>query len=214
MPTSAALPDPLHVERDRDTFINTFDAPRDAMARLDCYAALLADWQTRMNLVGPSTLSNVWTRHFADSAQLVRLAQPGSWLDMGSGAGFPGLVAAVLGVGPVHLVESVGKKARFLEAVIAELALTGVRVHNARVEAIPRFTATTISARACAGLSQLFDWGLRFAGRDTTWLLPKGAGVEAELAEARQRFTLHVERIDSLTSADGRIIVARDVRRR
>ena len=204
----------LHVERDRAAFAEMFNTPRGALDQLDRYAALLADWQTRMNLVGPSTLPDIWTRHFADSAQLIPLASPGLWLDIGAGAGFPGLVASILGVQPVHLVESVGKKARFLETVVAELALEGVTVHNARVEAIPKFIATTISARACASLSQLLDWGLRFADRDTTWLLPKGASVGAELAAARQHYTLHVEQIDSLTSPDGRIVVARDVRRR
>ncbi len=214
MPMCSVQPETLHVERDRAAFAEMFNASREALEQLDLYAALLGNWQTRMNLVGPSTLPDVWTRHFADSAQLMRLASPGPWLDIGAGAGFPGLVATVLGATPVHLVESVGKKARFLETVVAELALEGVTVHNARVEAIPKFIATTISARACAGLSQLFDWGLRFADRGTTWLLPKGASVAAELAEARQRFSLHVEQIPSLTSPEGRIVVARDVRRR
>ncbi len=210
----AVPPKMLHVEHDRAAFAEMFDAPREALAKLDRYAALLADWQTRMNLVGPSTLPHVWSRHFSDSAQLVRLAAPGPWLDIGAGAGFPGLVAAILGAGPVHLVESVGKKARFLETVVAELALDSVTVHNARVEAIPKFTVATISARACASLSQLFDWGLRFADRGTVWLLPKGAKVASELSEARQHFKLHVEQVPSLTSTDGRIVVARDVRRR
>lgn len=209
-----APPDVFHVERGRAEFAAMFHPSSEVVAKLEAYAALLVDWQTRINLVGPSTLPDLWIRHLADSAQLVALAKPGPWLDIGSGAGFPGLVASVLGAKPVHLVESVGKKARFLEAVIAELALDGVTVHNARVEAIPRFTARTISARACASLTQLFDWGLRFADRDTTWLLPKGASVDAEVAEARHHFTLHVEQIPSLTSPDGRIVVARDVRRR
>ncbi len=198
----------------RDAFIAEFRPSADVIAKLDRYAALLVEWQDRMNLVGPSTLPDLWTRHFADSAQLLPLAAPGAWLDIGSGAGFPGLVVAAFGAGPVHLVESVGKKARFLEAVADELALGNVTVHNARVEAIPQFFATTISARACASLAQLFEWGLRFANRDTTWLLPKGATVADELAAAASRFTLHVEQRPSLTSPDGRIVVARQVRRR
>lgn len=207
-------PPEMVMEHGRDSFVAAFDAPRGALAKFDRYAELLAEWQTRMNLVGPSTIPDVWTRHFADSAQLMRLANTGPWLDIGSGAGFPGLVAAILGAEAVHLVESVGKKAKFLETVAAELALSQVTVHNARVEAIPKFTATTISARACAALPQLLDWGLRFADRQTTWLLPKGASVAVELAAARDVFTLHVEQIPSLTSAEGTIVVAHDVRRR
>ncbi len=197
---------------EREAFAAAFAVPRETMAKFDAYAALLADWQTRMNLVGPATLPAVWSRHFADSAQLVRLAAPGSWLDIGAGAGFPGLVAGLLGAGPVHLVESIGKKARFLEFVASELALSQVTVHNVRVESLPAFPVANITARACAGLDQLFEWGSRFATPETRWLLPKGASVDAELAEAHRRFLFHVEQVPSLTDPRGRIVVARDVR--
>ena len=184
------------------------------MARFDRYAELLATWQARFNLIGPATLPEVWTRHFADSAQLVRFARPGIWIDLGSGAGFPGLVAALLRPGPVHLVESTGKKAGFLRLVADELALTEVTVHNARVESLNAFPAAVISARACAPLVRLFDWGLRFATPDTRWLLPKGASVANELAEARQAFRFEAELVPSVTNADARIVRAFHVERR
>lgn len=199
---------------DREAFAAEFAVSGETLEKFDLYAALLSEWQDRMNLVGPATLPAVWSRHFADSAQLVRLAGPGAWLDIGAGAGFPGLVAALLGAGPVHLVESIGKKARFLETVAAELALRQVRVHNDRVESLAPFPVATITARACARLDRLFEWGLPFAARDTRWLLPKGVSVDDELAEARQRFVFHVEQVQSLTDPRGRIVVARDVRAR
>lgn len=199
---------------ERDAFVAEFDVPRETSAKFDRYEALLIEWQERMNLVGPSTIPEIWSRHFADSAQLMRLAGPGAWLDIGAGAGFPGLVVALLGAGPVHLVESVGKKARFLEHVAEELALSQVSVHSCRVENLPAFQVATITARACAPLEKLFDWGLRFAGPATQWLLPKGSSVETELQAARFAFRFEAERIPSLTNADARIVHAFHVKRR
>ena len=123
------------------------------MAKLDMYVAMLTDWQSRMNLVGRSTLPLVWDRHIRDSAQLMNLV-PGTgytlpWLDIGAGAGFPGLVLAAMAGVEVHLVESVGKKARFLSAVADSLDLAEtVRVENCRIEALRRFEASVITARA------------------------------------------------------------------
>ena len=201
-------------EMERANFAERFAVSRETMALFDRYVALLDDWQERMNLVGKTTLPEVWSRHFADSAQLVGLSGPGQWLDIGAGAGFPGLVAALLGAGPIDLVESTAKKARFLETVAAELALTGVTVHSDRVEAMPAFPVATITARACAPLVKLFEWGSRFAREDTTWLLLKGSSVEHELAEARHSFAFHVKQVASITDPRGRIVVATDVRRR
>ena len=200
-----------------EEFADEFAVSRETLHQLERYADLLADWQTRMNLVGPSTLPNVWERHFRDSAQLAILAPPTGhrriWLDIGAGAGFPGLVLAALGTGEVHLVESITKKCRFLETVAAELGL-GARaiIHNGRVEVLPRFRADVITARACANLAQLFDWGLRFAASSTTWLLPKGASVEDELAAARQRYSFNAELVPSRTDERARIVVATGVK--
>ena len=203
----------------RDEFAAEFAVSRETLAKLDRYAALLAEWQERMNLVGPSTLANVWERHFRDSAQLASLAptlgHKPAWLDIGAGGGFPGLVLATLGGGDIHLVESIAKKCRFLQAVIDELGLGDrATVHNMRVESLPRFRADVITARACANLAQLFDWGLPFAASSTTWLLPKGASVDEEVAAARGRFSFDAELIPSRTDPQARIVVARGVRRK
>lgn len=203
----------------RSSFAMEFGVSRETLANFDRYADLLADWQTRMNLVGPSTLPHVWDRHFRDSAQLAALAQrlghKPVWLDIGAGGGFPGIVLAILGAGEIHLVESIAKKARFLQTVIDELKLgEAVKVHNQRVEAMSAFRADVITARACASLERLFDWGLRFAAQSTQWLLPKGEAVEEELAVARKRFHFRHDLIESVTDPRGRIVVASGVKRR
>ncbi len=187
------------------------------MAQLDRYAELLSDWQTRMNLVGPSTLPQVWTRHFADSAQLLPLARPGaSWLDIGAGAGFPGLVLALLDpAARFTLVESIAKKCRFLNAVAEELGMSErVVIENRRVETLPRQKFDIITARALAALGQLFDWGLDHAGSGTTWLLPKGVRVAEEIDGAARRFVFDHRLVPSQTDADARIVVATGVKRR
>lgn len=200
-------------------FAAEFAVSRETMKQLELYAGLLAHWQQHMNLVGPSTLPELWERHFRDSAQLAALAptlghEP-VWLDIGAGAGFPGLVLATLGAGTIHLVESTTKKCRFLGAVAAELELgDGAVIHNSRVETMPRFRADVITARACANLAQLFDWGLRFAASSTLWLLPKGASVEEELAAARQSYAFDAELVPSRTDERARIVVATGVKRK
>lgn len=202
----------------RDEFAAEFAVSRETLAKLDRYAQLLVEWQSRMNLVGPSTLPDLWERHFRDSAQIASLAptlgNKPVWLDIGAGGGFPGLVLAALGAGEIHLVESIAKKCRFLQAVADALGLGDAIIHHARVESIPRFRADVITARACANLAQLFDWSVRFAASSTLWLLPKGAAVEEELAAAREAWRFDAELVPSRTDERGRIVVARGVKRR
>lgn len=199
-------------------FAAEFDVSRETLGKLERYGDLLVEWQARMNLVGPSTLPDLWQRHFRDSAQLAALTptlgHKPVWLDIGAGGGFPGLVLAALGAGEIHLVESIAKKCRFLQAVADELQLADAIIHNARVEALPRFRADVITARACANLAQLFDWGQRFAASSTLWLLPKGQAVDDELAAARQGWSFDAELVPSRTDERGRIVVARGVRRK
>lgn len=203
----------------RDEFAAEFAVSRETLAKLDRYGALLAEWQERMNLVGPSTLPHIWDRHFRDSAQLASLGPTLGhrpvWLDIGAGGGFPGLVLAILDAGDIHLVESIAKKCRFLQAVADELELGDrATIHNRRVESLPRFRADVVTARACANLAQLFDWGLPFAASSTTWLLPKGASVDEEVAAARRRFSFDAELVPSRTDPQARIVVAKGVRRK
>lgn len=201
----------------RSEFADRYTVPRETMKQFDTYAALLVDWQTRMNLVGPSTLPDIWTRHFADSAQLADLVPSVTaetiWMDMGSGAGFPALALALLKPGVFHLVESTMKKARFLQTVADAVGLADrVVIHAARIEAVPPIGARIITARACAALGQLFEWGLRH-GANARWLLLKGQSVGDEIAAARATFRFEAELISSRTDARGHIVVAHDVRR-
>lgn len=201
----------------RAAFAAEFDVSRETLAKLDRYAELLAEWQQKMNLVGPSTLPHIWDRHFRDSAQLLPIAGTGrSWLDIGAGGGFPGLVLGILDpTAQLVLVESITKKCRFLENVASETNILGnVRIQNVRIEALGVSKFDIITARAAASLDVLFDWGLRFAGSGTRWILPKGARVQEELATAAMRFHFDHELIASRTDSDARIVVAKGVKRR
>ncbi|WP_164155440.1 16S rRNA (guanine(527)-N(7))-methyltransferase RsmG [Sandarakinorhabdus rubra] len=207
----------MDVVGQRAAFAADWNVSRETLARLDCYAALLTEWQERMNLVGPSTLPHVWDRHFRDSAQLLPIAGTGKrWLDIGAGGGFPGLVIAILDpTAELVLVESISKKCRFLEQVAQDTGTAAqVTVANVRIEALRASRFDIITARAAAALDILFDWGLRFAGPDTRWLLPKGARVQEELASAAKRFHFQHELIPSQTDSHARIVVATKVKRR
>lgn len=202
----------------RESLLTRYDVSRETSAQLDTYAALLVEQQRILNLVGPATIPKLWHRHMLDSAQLLDHV-PGTAsdvLDLGSGAGFPALVMAILRPElRVTAVESRAKKCRFLEQVVNATGLGArVTVLNARVEALPSKPYSIISARALASLSQLLDWGLRFQSGRTLWLLPKGRSVEQEIAEAKRIFRFGYALKPSLTDAEARILLAWQVERR
>lgn len=202
---------------ERDAFAASFNVSRETLAKLDRYAELLGEWQERMNLVGPSTLPHIWSRHFADSAQLLAIAGTGrSWLDIGAGGGFPGLVLATLDSDArFTLVESIAKKCAFLTEVVDQLDLGDrVRIENRRIESLPAQKFDIITARALAALAQLFAWALPYAGSGTRWILPKGQRVHEELAAAAERFQFDQRLVPSHTDEQARIVVAHGVKRR
>lgn len=181
-----------------------------ASERLEALVALLCEENERQNLVSRGTLVEVWRRHIADSAQLLPHASretSGPWLDLGTGAGFPGLVIAILQPNSaVWLVESRARRIEWLGRVNETLGLEHCEVVGKRLEMIPDRKAAVISARAFAPLDKLLDLSARFSTIGTTWLLPKGASAQHELDALRGwNHAFHVEQ--SLTDPNAGIIV-------
>jgi 16S rRNA (guanine527-N7)-methyltransferase len=187
---------------------------RETVERLEVYLVWLRRWQRTINLVAANTLDDPWRRHILDSAQLVRFV-PGNatrLVDLGSGAGLPGLVLAIMGVPNVHLIESDRRKAAFLREA-ARATGAGATVHACRIEEAPALAADIVTARALAPLKDLLGHAHRFATPATRCLLPKGRQVEAELTDAGASWTMEVERQPSLSDADGRILIITGLRR-
>jgi 16S rRNA (guanine527-N7)-methyltransferase len=199
-----------------EEFAALFDVPRGTIDRLIRYEALLKAWQERMNLVAPSTLSDIWGRHFADSAQLAKIIEPGRfWLDFGAGAGFPGLVLAAMDWGRFVLVESIAKKCRFLEEVADALGISPiVSVGCARVEALSPLRAEVVTARATSALPNLFDWSLRHGRDGTRFVFPKGRSWAEEVEAARARFQFEMQVIESMTDPEARILLFTGLKRK
>ena len=180
-----------------------------AVADLERFRDLLADWNQRMNLVGPSALADFWLRHAFDSAQLLPLAPEARvWVDLGAGAGFPGVVLAILlrdrPGAAVHLVESMAKRCRFLEAVVDALALPA-RVRHARAEDLV-IRCDVVAARACAPLGRLFGYAWPYLRRGAVGLFLKGQDVASELSEATISWRFEADLIDSRSQGGGRIV--------
>ncbi len=185
---------------------------RETTARLEIYSSILIEWSARINLVSPATLDDLWQRHFLDSAQLLqnlpRNAQ--SLIDLGSGAGFPGLVLAILGVPGVELVESDARKCAFLREA-ARITGTPITIHNRRIEAVPAHAVDVVTARGCAPLDRLLPLAERFIGPHTTCLFLKGAQAAEELTAAGKAWTMAVTRQPSRTDPSGVILSLQQV---
>jgi 16S rRNA (guanine527-N7)-methyltransferase len=230
------MPAEIRTIRGPEDFAAAFDVSREAIDRLATYERLIRQWQKAINLISASTLDHIWHRHFADSAQIVRLAPPArSWADLGSGAGFPGLVVAILFAGRpttakdlessghthsnkiaqyprVTLIESDQRKCAFMRTVARETALDvdilSIRIESAATQAsLP--PAEVVSARALAPLPRLFSLAATLSSASTVGLFFKGKGAAEEIEEARRAWTFEAELVPSLTEADGRILVVR-----
>jgi 16S rRNA (guanine527-N7)-methyltransferase len=193
-----------------------FGVSRESQTKLEIYVRLLLEWQERINLVGASTLAEVWTRHVIDSLQLLSLMTTTnrSVSDLGSGAGLPGLVLCIGGQLPAHLYESNGKKAAFLLEAIRHTG-ANAQVHRLRVEELEQtgqFPATSyVTARALAPLPRLLDWTAPFLARGATGLFHKGQNVEAELTEVAKYRKFNVLRHPSLIDPQSVILEIRDL---
>ena len=190
---------------------------RETLQRLETYAALLTKWQAKINLVGPATLPDLWRRHFLDSAQLVPLlgAPKGTLVDLGSGAGFPGLVLAVMTDWRVHLVDSDQRKCAFLRQVALDCGvLDRVTIHAKRIEQIAGIAADVVTARACAPLDELLELAAPLVGEAGTCLFLKGAQVEEELTAAEHHWTMRLDKRGSITDPAGKLLIITQLKRK
>ena len=193
------------------------NVPRGTMEQLDGFVSLLREENKRQNLVSAASLEQVWSRHVLDSAQLVRFAPANarSWLDLGSGAGLPGLIVALLHRSKVTLVESRRLRADFLHRAAEALGIADrVEIACARAETLNPRPFDVISARAFAPLDKLLATGSPFSTIGTCWILPKGRSAKSELEEARASWQGDFRLEPSVTDADSGIIVATGVSRR
>jgi 16S rRNA (guanine527-N7)-methyltransferase len=186
------------------------DVSRETWGRLEALVELLAKWQKAINLVGRTTLEDAWTRHILDSGQLVPLIPAGadSLADLGSGAGFPGLVVAALRPElAVTLIESDARKAAFLGEASRAMGLAKPpRIVVGRIEAVPPVGAAIVAARALAPLSQLLGWADRHRSADSICLFHKGKGWQAELTEATRDWEIESSPHASATDRDAVIL--------
>ena len=211
---SAPLPAAQAEPFDAAAFAAATNVSRETLARLKAYAGMLEDWNARHNLVSEKSLSEVWRRHFWDSAQLAPLIPESArtLADLGSGAGFPGLVLAEMlrDRVTVELFEATAKKAKFLDAVAQRLVLP-VKVRNERIESARRHRVDVVTARACAPLPKLLAYAQHFVGPETVLLFLKGQNIGVELTEAHKSWKMKVRRHQSLTDSSGVILEIREL---
>jgi 16S rRNA (guanine527-N7)-methyltransferase len=203
---------------DAQGFAEIIHVSRETLAQLEAYAELLTRWSARINLVGRDTVVDLWRRHILDSAQL-RLFVPDTAktvIDIGSGAGLPGLILAILGVPGVELVEADSRKCAFLREA-ARITETDVLIRPCRIEAVPRHPVDVVTARACAPLDRLLGMAEPFLASDSECLFLKGERVEEELTLARKDWTMTASVGASLSDLRGVVLrlqqVAREPRR-
>jgi 16S rRNA (guanine527-N7)-methyltransferase len=218
--------DPARLREDRERALAMFHLSSEIVARLDRFVELLLTWQRRTNLIAPSTIPSLWTRHVADSLQLLDLAGapaavPRVWLDLGSGGGFPGVVLACaladIPGAQVHLVDSNLKKAAFLREAIRETKAPGI-VHAMRIEELPQalaaMTVDCVTARALAPLPDLLEMISPFVKKGAKALLLKGQDLDHELTESTKRWHIEADSVPSKTDKSGRILVVHTLSKR
>jgi 16S rRNA (guanine527-N7)-methyltransferase len=190
-----------------EEFARALSVSRETMDRLLIYKELLVKWQKAINLVSPKSLTDCWRRHFLDSAQLKDLipSSSNSLLDIGSGAGFPGMVLAILGVRNVVVVESDHRKCMFLQEVSRETS-TAVTIINDRIEKVSPKQYDVVTSRACAPLDVLLNYARPYLGNATVCLFPKGRTVDEELTTAIKRWNMRYTLVASASDSAARIV--------
>lgn len=197
------------------TFLEVVGLTDERRRDVEAFRCLLVQANQQMNLVGDSTLEQFWVRHFVDSAQLLWFSPTSTvWADLGSGAGLPGLILAMLLKGrpgsTVHLIESMTKRCRFLSEVVRALDLPAV-VHNERAEAL-KLNVEMVTARACAPLERLLGYAQPYFARGARGLFLKGADVDSEIEQARKTWGFAFETASSLSDPRGRLLFIEELR--
>ena len=201
------------VNQDRAAFLAANDVSRETLERLDRVIDTLDDWRTRSNLIGPREWPVIWTRHVADCYQLLdHIPESARVVDLGSGAGFPGLIiAAARPAGHVTMIESVGKKCAYLRGAIMAAGLSA-DVRQERVESVSPMPADFVTARAFAPLPKLLDYAAPWLKRGATGLFLKGERWKEELTDASQTWNFAHEAIPSRVGGSGTILIVRELR--
>lgn len=197
----------------RQWLVSTLGVSRETLARLDDYRRLVLEAQSRQNLISASTIDRFWVRHIVDSAQLLRHVRPDRqrWLDIGSGAGLPGIVIAILTGAPVMLVEPRTIRAAFLQSACDALHLTNAEVAAVPVARVRSSVYDVITARAVAPLPRLIAMAAPFADLSTIWILPKGRSASNELASLPRAWQGCWQKVPSVTDPDSMILFGTNV---
>lgn len=202
-----------------DPFLAERNVSRETEDRLRAFAELVLKWTQRINLISKASAQDLWGRHVLDSIQIYDHAPKGIalWLDIGSGGGLPGVVVAALAAqfqpeARVAMIESDQRKAAFLRTALRELGLDG-QVVAERIDAVPPMGADVLSARALAPLDQLLAHAERHLGPGGTAIFPKGKTAQQEIADASTNWLFNIEKHASMTDADARILVIKDIKR-
>ncbi|MEL6370734.1 MAG: 16S rRNA (guanine(527)-N(7))-methyltransferase RsmG [Pseudomonadota bacterium] len=214
----------FHTDYGPNDFEAEFGVSRETMAALDRYDQVMLETQAHTNLIARSTIDHRWARHYRDSAQLFTLLPEGarSIVDLGSGAGFPGLILAAMGLGSrdpnrgikVTLVESIQKKASFLTKALSNMGLENVSVVTQRIEKSRLSSPDVITARALARLDKLLGYAAPIAAPSTLCIFPKGQDVEDELTEATKSWHMGVKQVPSVTNPQSSILLIEGLKRK
>ena len=197
-----------------EEFLRHFPVSHETLEKLERYAALLTEWNAKFNLVADSTLPQIWRRHFLDSAQLMNFVPKGArtFADLGSGAGFPGIVLGILGAQKIYLIESTGKKAEFLRTVVSALDINA-EILKTRIEDLKNFSVDIVTARALKPLPELLALAKPLMRKTSMAILLKGQHVDVELTESTKYWRFDCETFPSLSDSSGRILAIRNLER-
>ena len=195
-----------------ETFLEHVSVSRETIEKLEIYASLLSRWQSKINLISTNSLQQAWHRHFLDSAQIYLMSprKAASAIDVGTGAGFPGLVLSIMGMKNVQLVEQNKKKCAFLYEVIRETEASAT-VHPCKIENLLVKDYDVVLARAFMPLDGLLKVVRPFFGKDTVGIFPKGSRVNEELTAASKNWKMKTVIKQSITSLDGKIVLVKDL---